>query len=186
MKKSIFALLLIFLSLTVVTPKLWAQPTCVEANGLSWCFNNRECGQACNDVCASIGGELIDDDNVWFQAQDSVEECQAISQALGLGNVVDFDSFTHACLEDTFGNHTVGGGLNAPLLCSSFDGCPADHRTQADGLGVPCGPESRRSICPCEFLPRNIPTLSEWGVIAIAGALGIIGIWAVRRRKLID
>jgi len=31
----------------------------------------------------------------------------------------------------------------------------------------------------------NIPTLSEWGVIAIAGALGIIGIWAVRKRKLI-
>jgi Tol biopolymer transport system component len=30
---------------------------------------------------------------------------------------------------------------------------------------------------------RNIPTLSQWGLIAMAGVLGIIGIMAVRRRK---
>jgi hypothetical protein len=79
----------------------------------------------------------------------------------------------------------VGGGLHAPLLCSFFDGCPADHRTQADDLGVPCGPESRRSICPCEILPKNIPTLSQWGVIAMAGILGIVGfIMVIRRRKV--
>ncbi len=120
MKKSIFVLLFIFISLVVITPELKAQPTCVEANGLLWCFNNRECGQACNDVCASLGGVPIDDDNVWFQAQDTLEECQAISQAFGLGNNVLFDSFTHGCLEDTFGDHTVGGGLNAPLTLLIF------------------------------------------------------------------
>jgi hypothetical protein len=185
MKKFIFAILLIFLSLTVVTPKLWAQPTCVEANGLSWCYNDQACGQACEEVCEALGLPLVVDDEVWFEAQNTVEKCQAISEAFGLGNNVLFDSFTHGCLEDSVGNHTVGGGLHAPLLCSSFDGCPADHRTQMDDLGVPCGPESRRSICPCEILPINIPTLSEWGLIAMAGVLGIIGIWAVRRRKLI-
>ena len=29
---------------------------------------------------------------------------------------------------------------------------------------------------------RNVPTLSEWGLIAMAGALGIVGLLAVRRR----
>jgi len=32
--------------------------------------------------------------------------------------------------------------------------------------------------------PRNVPTLSEWGLIAMAGVLGIIGLLAIRRRKV--
>jgi hypothetical protein len=35
----------------------------------------------------------------------------------------------------------------------------------------------------CNLLARNIPTLSEWGLIATAGILGIAGLIAVRRRK---
>jgi len=35
--------------------------------------------------------------------------------------------------------------------------------------------------CP---LVRPIPTLSEWGLIAMAGVLGIIGLLAIRRRKV--
>ena len=31
--------------------------------------------------------------------------------------------------------------------------------------------------------PRNIPTLSEWGLIAMAGAIGIIGLFYIRKRK---
>jgi hypothetical protein len=31
--------------------------------------------------------------------------------------------------------------------------------------------------------PRNVPTLSEWGLIAMAGVLGIIGFMVIRRRK---
>lgn len=30
---------------------------------------------------------------------------------------------------------------------------------------------------------RNIPTLSEWGLVAMAGVLGVIGMLAVRRRR---
>ena len=30
---------------------------------------------------------------------------------------------------------------------------------------------------------RNIPTLSEWGLIAMAGVLGVVGLMAIRRRK---
>jgi len=31
---------------------------------------------------------------------------------------------------------------------------------------------------------RNVPTLSEWRLIAMAGVLGIIGLLAIRRRKV--
>ena len=184
MKTSISALFLTLMFLLVIASKVWAQPTCVEANGLNWCYNNRACGQACEDLCASIGAVLIDDDNVWFQAQNTLEECQAISQAFGLGSNVQSLNFSYACLEDSNGFHSVGGGLIPPLLCSTEASCPFLHRTNVDAPGVPCGLDSRRSICPCEFLARDIPTLSEWGVIAMAGILGIVGFIVIRRRKV--
>jgi IPTL-CTERM motif len=33
--------------------------------------------------------------------------------------------------------------------------------------------------------PRRVPTLSEWGLIAMAGVLGIVGFMVMRRRKVI-
>ncbi|MEM7009794.1 MAG: IPTL-CTERM sorting domain-containing protein [Thermodesulfobacteriota bacterium] len=33
-------------------------------------------------------------------------------------------------------------------------------------------------------LPRNVPTISEWGLIAMAGILGLIGFMVIRRRAL--
>ena len=36
-------------------------------------------------------------------------------------------------------------------------------------------------VDPCAI--AEIPTISEWGLIAMAGVLGIIGIWVIRRRK---
>jgi len=35
----------------------------------------------------------------------------------------------------------------------------------------------------CGLLARNIPTLSEWGLIAMSGILGIAGLMVARRRK---
>ena len=34
-----------------------------------------------------------------------------------------------------------------------------------------------------KLMPRNVPTLSEWGLIAMAGLIGIIGLYAIRRKK---
>ncbi|MCH7950783.1 MAG: IPTL-CTERM sorting domain-containing protein [Candidatus Dadabacteria bacterium] len=31
---------------------------------------------------------------------------------------------------------------------------------------------------------RNIPTMSEWGLIAFAAFVGIAGIWFLRRRQV--
>ncbi|MGH7848980.1 MAG: IPTL-CTERM sorting domain-containing protein [Thermodesulfobacteriota bacterium] len=36
----------------------------------------------------------------------------------------------------------------------------------------------------CTLLPSNIPTLSEWGLIAMAGILGIAGFIMIRRKRL--
>ena len=38
-------------------------------------------------------------------------------------------------------------------------------------------------LAVCFDVPRPIPTLSEWGLIAMAGVLGVIGLLAMRRRK---
>lgn len=36
---------------------------------------------------------------------------------------------------------------------------------------------------PIPVTPANVPTLSEWGLIAMAGALGLVGFMVIRRRK---
>ncbi len=33
-------------------------------------------------------------------------------------------------------------------------------------------------------LPTNVPTLSEWGLIAMAGILGVVGFLVIKRRKI--
>jgi len=183
MKKPTLALFFILMSLLIIAPNLWAQGLiCEEVNGLLWCYNDQACGQPCNEVCAT--DNLVPADNtVWFEAQDTEEECQAISDAFGVFDTVFISNFAFACIEDSFGNHTVGGGLIAPLSCSTASVCPEFHRTGQDRLGTPCGPDSLRSICPCQ-LPEPIPTLSEWGLIAMAGILGIVGFMVMRRRKV--
>ncbi len=35
----------------------------------------------------------------------------------------------------------------------------------------------------CSAATRDIPTLSEWGLIAMAGVLGIVGFMIIRRKK---
>ncbi|MCH7519594.1 MAG: IPTL-CTERM sorting domain-containing protein, partial [Candidatus Dadabacteria bacterium] len=37
--------------------------------------------------------------------------------------------------------------------------------------------------CPVISTATQIPTLSEWGLIAMAGILGIVGFMVIRRRK---
>jgi len=168
-KNALYSLSAVFLFMLIFAPGLRAQPTCVEANGLNWCYNDEACGEACNDVCAALG--LVPEDNqVWFEAQDTEAECQVISEALGLGNTVFFGTWAYACLEDTGGTHTVGGGLIGPLYCSVSSTCPEDHRTQMDQIGTPCGPDSRRSICPCTDPPAEVLGLSPESSSGPAGS----------------
>ncbi|MEK6223469.1 MAG: IPTL-CTERM sorting domain-containing protein [Thermodesulfobacteriales bacterium] len=41
----------------------------------------------------------------------------------------------------------------------------------------------RTNLCQ-EITPSNVPTLSEWGLIAMAGVLGIVGFMVIRRKKV--
>jgi len=199
MKKSSLALFLVLMSLFIIAPNLQAQQlVCVEANGLVWCFNPNACGQACNDVCGTIGADPIPSNTTWFEAQNTDEKCQAISRAFGLGDDGNTGSALNGCLQDTIANNNdnaVGGFINPPLICSTVSQCPENHRTNVDQLGIPCDSSSlsRRSICPCgspaepNFPPPTItavPAFSEWGLIAMAGVLGIVGFMVIRRRKV--
>lgn len=125
-------------------------PTCVSANGLNWCYHPTECGHACDETCNANGLSSVADNTTWLEAQDSIAECQAISEAFGLGSTVNFNAWAFGCSEDSIGPHGVLGGLLGPIFCSSALDCPAQHRTGMDYGGIPCGPASRRSICPCE------------------------------------
>ncbi|MBK8697503.1 MAG: hypothetical protein IPN17_35925 [Deltaproteobacteria bacterium] len=130
-----------------------ASGTCSTANcrvvgGVRWCHSATTCGQGCAAVCAGLGLPFTISDSAWFAAQDSPSECQSIADAFGMTGI-SMANYTYACLEDTSGVHT-GRPLGA-LLCSTYSGCPAQHRNNADNFGVPCSSSSSRlSICPCQ------------------------------------
>lgn len=125
-------------------------PTCVTANGLLWCWNPASCGQPCNAICQNFGLQPVANKTTWFNAQNTMQLCQNISVALGLGNTVNFGGYTYACVEDAYATHTGPGPLVGPILCSSDMNCPNQHVTNMDQLNVACGVNSRRAICPCE------------------------------------
>ena len=142
---------------TVLDGSPSVQITCTSAcrtvDGVRWCFNANACGQACNDVCASLGLPLTIDDTTWFEAQDSLDKCEAISSAFGLGDAAAISSSYYACLEDggAARGDTAPGGPSGSLTCSSNAYCPGYHRTYMDLDGVACGePGATRSICPCQ------------------------------------
>jgi hypothetical protein len=123
--------------------------TCQPVNGLTWCYDPNACGQSCNEVCATFGMVPIASDVVWFEAQDTVPECQAIASAFGISGV-NLDNWVYGCMEDILSPHDLPGGLIGPLYCSTLPSCPAAHRASADRYGVPCNVTSSRSVCPCE------------------------------------
>ena len=66
--------------------------------------------------------------------------------------------------------------LNVTTGAATLVGSNNVVETVIDGLAWldPCGPPPS---------PAMVPTLSEWGLIAMAGILGIVGFIAIRRRK---
>ncbi len=47
-----------------------------------------------------------------------------------------------------------------------------------------CNEETGLCMEPPPPITTNVPTLSEWGLIAMAGILGIVGFMVIRRRKV--
>ena len=136
-------------------PVLVGIPVCHNVNGLDWCYNAQECGQPCNEVCASFGATPVTDLVAWFEAQNTDSKCSAIASAFGIG--YRLGGFTYGCLEDSGDTHSIGSGINGPLLCSIRSSCPGKHLSKMDQQGSTCStstPSSdttRRAICPCDF-----------------------------------
>ena len=71
-------------------------------------------------------------------------------------------------------------GANDERLCWHLNESPGFRC----GATEPDGSTFERIVYMATPQPvRNVPTLSEWGLIALAGVLGIIGLLAIRRRK---
>ncbi len=87
-----------------------------------------------------------------------------------------------ACLGDFTGTaNTISGALAAAPLFDSNDTIPGDLLS---GLST----DQLKECVNWDFFepppPTNVPTLSEWGLIAMAGILGIVGFMVIRRRKV--
>ena len=76
-----------------------------------------------------------------------------------------------------------------PLCCQNTANSCEDNDGEA--IAIKCdsqGDAVFNAICNentgrCIAEPRDVPTLSEWGLIAMAGVLGLIGFMVIRRRK---
>lgn len=148
---------LILLTVLFVSDYAMAQPCPCDTEQLSNGFSG--------DVIVGVlcpGGKIAEG-NIWSLNPGVV----AISGEIGNGVGAAYQVFTNppACEITDF--------VNKPVLVSL-----TDQEVEACRL---------RLIRGCSLVfPRNIPTLSEWGMIAMAGILGIIGLTvAARRRKAV-
>jgi len=83
----------------------------------------------------------------------------------------DWDNEVGCCVLDT----------NSCLEDTEWRNCISDSEPILEGeIWLPGA--SCRQVPQC--VVRNVPTLSEWGLIAMAGILGIIGFMVIRRRKV--
>jgi hypothetical protein len=108
--------------------------SCRMVNGLKWCTNpNNTQGLNCNLTCGSVGMVPIPSNTVWYDAQDSFAECQAIRDAFGYNQAISINGYTYGCAELKPNE----------FICSNYTGCPQEHRTNSDG-------GDHQGICPCQ------------------------------------
>ncbi|GJM14976.1 MAG: hypothetical protein DHS20C13_03030 [Thermodesulfobacteriota bacterium] len=81
-------------------------------------------------------------------------------------------------------------GANNERLCWHLQGDVGGYRCGSIGNNegdLNSGPDAmsyERIVYMAEIAPTEVPTLSEWGLIAMAGVLGIVGFMVVRRRQV--
>jgi hypothetical protein len=145
------------------------------------CLNNNAAAQVCEiEVCKSAVG--AGDTLFRFTADNS-------------GDVSEFGLIAiesnGACALETFNTDTSLSITEDPLLGWQFDHveCVGLPFTLIDnGVQFTCPGQAETTLCTFFNVPggftTNVPTLSEWGMLAAAGGLMLIGVFfAVRRRK---
>lgn len=89
-----------------------------------------------------------------------------------------------ACLGDFTGTaNTIEGALNDAPLFNSNDTIPGDLLSGLSEIELTECVNWDFGDPPPPGSLEPIPTLSEWGLIAMAGVLGIIGLFVLRRRS---
>lgn len=99
------------------------------------------------------------------------------------------------CEIDAYGLPTQCGtgivAVHTNLTQAQFEACLCDleayttQLNQVNGISVSGGPQFKcTSDLRCQRPPAPIPTISEMGMIAMAGVLGIIGFIVIRRKKV--
>jgi hypothetical protein len=145
--------------------------TCVAGNGLAFSPNDTlyYSSTRCAEPDATIG------------------QIYTVNQVTGQASLMSTVNFPFDP-GDTVRTNAItfhpGGGMYASII-SSNDGNFLGVINPVTGgvsiLGQTVGCLDAIAFSP----PANVPTLSEWGLIAMAGILGIIGfIMAIRRRKV--
>ena len=125
---------------------------------------------------------------------NSCSGCEGLACAISLENcqrnfpnsLFSEDSY---CIEGGCSNNTSAGccviqGGDCKEV-ASLNTCELGEGGIAYFVGVGCNqvPSCSNSSPPGGSEVSNVPTLSEWGLIAMAGILGIIGFLVVRRRQ---
>ncbi len=81
---------------------------------------------------------------------------------------------------------TETNGKENELPSIDADGSHIVFQSDADftGQNADGGKEVFLFTCIIPVTAHNVPTLSEWGLITMAGVLGIVGFMVIRRRKV--
>ena len=93
------------------------------------------------------------------------------------------------CFEEGGEGARCGDSLITDGCCVTEQGVCFDDETAQECSGNIAGGEIWVSQTSCSEVPQcndvsNVPTLSEWGLIAMAAILGFIGLFMVLRKKV--
>ena len=179
----------------------------VSCNFCTFKSNRATCtGNPCfprGDQLSAAGNTLIEISNTIFDGDNPLNNCfirndNVISQITSLGYNIDNGNtcigsavgdkvFTDPQL-DPFGLRDNGGFtptiallLESPAIDMATRNCPPPG---TDQRGVDRPQQQVCDIGAYELMRANVPTLSEWGLITLAGTLGMIGFFVIRRRQI--
>jgi len=174
--------------------------------------NTSECtDQQCKDRCVALSGILDNDITNLIEMMDftALNELCPINCTVTIEKTATLDDgteFDYTAPDSSNPNFTLLNGEEIELeidFPSSVDVTEivpvgwildAIECSEPEDVVITEIPNGRNFACnpagtaQCTFfneLPTNVPTLSEWGLLAMAGILGIVGfIMVMRRRKV--
>lgn len=128
-------------------------------------------------------GCCVDNNNVCLGCGPS-ENC-AISQAQCDGVLGGNFSQGEICFETMLSSCADPGGDTGCCILARGNcegGIDIAECTSQNGTGWIIA-QSCSELVQCEDLPKSVPSLSQWGLLAVAAALGVVGLFGVLRRR---